>query len=388
MAARLARGKTGQIDSLTGARFPAIMIIVFAHFEFLYQYGTFGEIFARYFRNGVPGADYFFALSGFGMMLSSMRKDPAGDQPVGGVRGSFRFAVNHIKKTYPLYVMLLLCALPHTFLSQYLKYGKTLLQALVHCLLYFSLDLTLLQSALGRSQFSHAIVPTFWFLSTLFCIYFMSPAIMRFLKRRVKTVGAALLGIAVCIVLACLLDALAMWIRERTIFDDFSHTSPYRRVFFVIPGMLLAQIYTRVLDTPEDAQPRILAGGALEYVFIISTMVWFFLRNSLQETLGSTIFIVDMILAGGDLFALALGRGAFSRFFADRRMVYLGTISQYIYLSHYPVRMYLDAAVQALKLKSLAVGITEAVLMLALTFAISALLYRHSRNRKKLAAKV
>ena len=101
------------IDSLTGARFFAIMIIVFSHFEFLRQYGQFGEVYWRYFHNATMGVDFFFMLSGFGMMLSSIRRDPYGLLPIGGIPGLINYGKRHIRKIYPVYVVFLLIGIPY-----------------------------------------------------------------------------------------------------------------------------------------------------------------------------------------------------------------------------------------------------------------------------------
>lgn len=42
---------TNRINTLTGARFAAIMLIVINHFEFLQQYGKLGELYQRYFHS-------------------------------------------------------------------------------------------------------------------------------------------------------------------------------------------------------------------------------------------------------------------------------------------------------------------------------------------------
>lgn len=63
-----------KINTLTGARFTAIMIIVFAHFEFLEKYGMFGKVYQKFFDNATMGVDFFFMVSGFGMMLSYINK--------------------------------------------------------------------------------------------------------------------------------------------------------------------------------------------------------------------------------------------------------------------------------------------------------------------------
>ena len=93
-----------RIDALTGARFTAILIIVFSHLEFFANY-SYGDTYYNYFHNPTQGVDFFFMLSGCGIMLSSVNKiEPNKTQ----LTDLIRFAINRIKKIYPLYIMSLL----------------------------------------------------------------------------------------------------------------------------------------------------------------------------------------------------------------------------------------------------------------------------------------
>ena len=367
---------TQRINSLTGARFTAIMVIVFSHFEFLSQFGQFGEIYTKYFHNATLGTDFFFMLSGFGMMLSSIRQDPEGTASIGGISGLFHFGKNHIKKIYSIYIIFLALGIPYNLLLGYFDYGSSLKSLLLRNLFFFSVDLTLLQSSTGLILFSHSLNSVCWFLSTLFCIYLVSPIIMQILKRKVKTVRNAIILLMASILFSYLLAILFSWIEEHSFFTDLCYGSPYRRIFYVIPGMLLAQIYDSYKKETSLKQPHFLESGIFEYFFIVMSIIWFLFRNSYSDLLGNSVYLIDMILVSGDLFALAISRGVFSRIFANKRMVFLGDISMYIFLVHYNIRKYIDFTRKHLNLNSLPAALIEVAMILTVSFVISILIHQ------------
>ena len=159
-----------QIKALTGARFAAIMIIVGSHFEFLYQY-SIGSIYYNYFHNATMGVDFFFMLSGFGMMLSSIKTDPAGKKQNNTLKSLLNYSFKHVSKIYPLYVATLLIGIPYYMMHSIIENGKSFFEASIHTISKFIVCLTLLQSTTGMMRFSHGLNAVCWFLSTLFCIY-------------------------------------------------------------------------------------------------------------------------------------------------------------------------------------------------------------------------
>lgn len=364
-----------KIDSLTGARFFAIIIIVFSHFEFLEKYGEFGKFYSSYLHNPTMGVDFFFMLSGFGMMYSSLFKDPNGNNPIGGVKGIINFGKKHIRKIYKFYVFSLLLGIPYYCLTC----GDSIVIGILKSAVYFTFDLTLLQSATGIMAFSHSLNGVCWFLSSLFCIYLFSPLILKFLQKHIKSIKSALTGILVSIVISFILLVIFKWIEERTIFDIISYVSPFRRVFYVIPGMLLAQIL--FFRNKNGRELKIFMYGSFEYLTLCSSMVWFFLRNTISEQIGSSIVFLDMIIVCCNLYALAIGKGVFSGLLSSKTMVYLGNISMYIFLFHYNIRVYIDYFMHSLGYESIAVGIIEVFIILFLSFLLSFLIDYFSKKR-------
>lgn len=371
-----------RIESLEGARFLAITMIVFGHFEFLYQYGKFGEVYWNFFHNPTMGVDFFFLLSGFGLMLSSIRRDPEGTETIGGIFGLINYGKKHIKKIYPVYVAFLLSGIPLFLIKLRNEKGYLNFNDIANCIIKFLVDLTLLQSGTGYSEFSHSLNAVCWFLSSLFCIYLISPIIMKAIKHRVRSIKSCFVCLIICIFISYLFSILFNWIENRTFFNELCYASPYRRVFYVISGMFIAKIYNTYESDNSLHFHKFIDSGKFEYVFICLSILWFFLRYSFCNFWGNTVYIFDMIIVFGDLFALAVSRGKISKFFSGKHIVFLGNISMYIFLSHYNIRMYIDLIVRTLHLESITVGIIEAVMILILTIAIS-LLIHHFRTSSK-----
>ena len=257
-------------------------------------------------------------------MLSSMRRDPSGAAPVGGIRGSLGFAQRHIRKIWPIYVIMLLVGVVYQLLYGTLELDFSPLRQIAKSAVLFPVCLTLLQSLTGSTSFSHALNGVCWFLSTIFCIYLISPFIMQFLKRHICKTHEALIGALVCIIASMLLGIVFESITARiAFFDDLDYGSPYRRVFYVILGMLLAQLYT--WGRQHDGHGNVIErSGALEYLFIACSMVWFFTRQVVWSSAGPVTYLIDMTLVGGDTYALAVSKGAVSRLLSTRPLVYLG----------------------------------------------------------------
>lgn len=241
---KITASRSKRIDSLTGARFIAIMMIVINHFEFLGQQGKLGEIYLRFFHSATIGVDFFFMLSGFGMMLSSIKREPNAKANSINVKKLIAFAQSHVSKIYPIYIMMLIFGIPYYLMVGYFEYGKKVAAGVLQAAAYLIMDMTLLQSCTGITNLSHSLNGVSWFLSSLFCIYLVSPIAMKWLKLHIKNEKQAILGLWVSIGCSFILAIILTTIEAHTLFDDLCYGSPYRRVFYVIAGMLIAQLYS------------------------------------------------------------------------------------------------------------------------------------------------
>lgn len=100
-----------KIASFTGVRSIMIMVIVVSHFEFLEQVESFGRFYTTYLHNATFAVDFFFLLSGFGMMLGNLGRINDKDLKFPKISESLSYGINHVKKIYPVYLATILFGL-------------------------------------------------------------------------------------------------------------------------------------------------------------------------------------------------------------------------------------------------------------------------------------
>lgn len=355
--------KTGKILPLDGMRFIAILIIILSRLEF-FEKGLAGGIYTRYLHNAQPAVDYFFMLSGFGMMLGYVKRHTA-DEGKLSPRLSLQFALRHVQRIYPIYFLFLLVGIPYQIAStlQFHGFGHAVMVSAFELLL----SMLMIQSATGVQQFSHAFNGPSWFLSSLFVIYLFSPLLMRLIHRHFNTMKRIAVGLIANMVIVILISGLFSAIEMRMRFDDLNYSSPWKRVFYVVFGMLIAMLY---LHTRDSIKVR--HANRLCWLSIILACVWFLSRNTFAPLLSIGVYGIDFFVCGFMLYTLTIARNGFTHFLSRHWIVWLGgQLSMYLYMSHYLIRMYLDQAFVHFGLTNLPMRFMETSLILVLSFAIS-----------------
>ena len=120
----MGNSKKEKIDSLTGFRFVAIMLIVISHLEFIGEYGHIGNVYKTYIHNATLGVDYFFLLSGFGMMLSYQKNNQI--LLANNIKDCFAYAKKHVRKIYVLYLISMISTIPYYVYMNMNMWGGTL----------------------------------------------------------------------------------------------------------------------------------------------------------------------------------------------------------------------------------------------------------------------
>lgn len=357
--------KNGKILSLDGMRFIAILIIILSHLEFFEKSIAVGSAYTWYLHNAQPAVDYFFMLSGFGMMLGYTKRHAADNDGQITPRESFQFALRHIQRIYPVYFLFLLIGIPYQIAGILQFHGLS--HAMVVSGFEFVLSALMLQSATGIQQFSHAFNGPAWFLSSLFVIYLFSTLLMRFIYRHCTTKKRAVVGLGTNVIIAIIVSWVFAVIESRTRFDDLNYSSPWKRVFYVTFGMLIAMLFLHTRNGMKEKH-----ANRLCWLSITLSCIWFLERNTLAPMLSIGVYGIDFVLCGLTLYSLAIARNGITRFLSQPRMVWLGgQLSMYLYMSHYLIRMYLDRVFVYFGLTNLPMRFVEAGLILALSFAVS-----------------
>ena len=147
----------------------------------------------------------------------------------------------------------------------------------------------LVQSAIGLKVFSHSFNSVSWFLSTLFCIYILSPIIMLILTRKPCSKKKLIKKMIFVLITYVIVTVMFIKIDNNTFFDDLCYGSPYRRIFYVVFGMLIA-MYTNLENNTKiknkfvpywtDFFVNILIVALIGYVF---EFLLIFDKNEMRE---------------------------------------------------------------------------------------------------------
>lgn len=145
---------------------------------------------------GAWAVSCFFVLSGF--LLTVKHADETLQM------GCWQFALRHVRKLYPLHVILAFIAMVIYFYGYGLPRG---VKEYVDTGLRFVLNLSLLQSWIPKSRYYQSFNNVSWFLSALMFCYFIYPCVHSWIVRlstTVRKVALALLGVgALMILVAC-----------------------------------------------------------------------------------------------------------------------------------------------------------------------------------------
>lgn len=358
-----------KIASLDGLRFVMIMVIVFCHFNFFAE--TYLGNFWKHIANFSMAVNYFFMLSGFGLMMSAINR---GKSEISSFKECINFGINHVRKIYPVYIATIIVGLLLLILSK-IKAGKSAIEILFSTLIKLAVNIPLFQSATGMMAFTHAFNGVSWFLSSLFCIYIVAPNVIYFLRKHIHSVAGNLLSIFVCIFMSILLAFLFGKIEARfpSRVDYLVYASPYRRIFYVIPGMCLALIYSEIKNKAEKL-PLWFWNFAEIFVILICVFYHIF-RVSIFKSEYSK-YAIDMILCALLVFVVSFNKGVFSKLFSTSIFQTLGQMAMFIFLIHYPIIIYFGSLTRFFHLESPAMSIFATSSDVVISLLISYLIYK------------
>lgn len=322
-----------------------IITIFLYHFEFM-GVGV-RNFYDLHLHNAGMGVDYFFILSGFGLTYSYIGRCKEVSKDVYSIVGAYKFAKKRTKNIWRWYIISLIIMIgPSLALSEIDPIYKRVVVKMTQ----FITALTLLQSGTGISKISHAINPVCWFLSCIFILYMIYPWIK-------KTNDFIILNRKKDIVLFLIADYIIYYLfhlifsfleRTQGIFDDISYGSPYIRIFQFVAGVLLCD-FVYINKNKSSCDKKI--ASILEVVVLSAFMLWFFYRNALfYGEYESEKSLLDFIIASTIVLVFSYEQGFISDFFTTRLFVYLGNISMYVFLFHFPIIRSMEIILDLLKI--------------------------------------
>lgn len=324
---------SSRIMSLEFVRTVMTGIVFLSHMEFLSNY-SYGEIYARYLHNATIGVDYFFVLSGFGLMAAYRVQKDKGNYCN---RGGIRYGLRKIRNVYSPYMISMIVMIPYVFYvsMEDNKMSSTVLTTGMK----FLFCGTMMQSLSGMLKFAHAFNGAGWFVSTIFIIYCAAPKMLIFSNKSCKNKRKIVISTIVVIIFAASIRYMLFLVQQKSLLDDISYSSPLARISYVLLGMYIYQLY-RLL--PRGGQKEAYC-TAQEIFIVVLIIIWFLFRNSVEGNICRfIIYVLDLVIVGSLVISFAKECGKLSKAVSNSAMAKYGKNMMYVYLYHYPIRIYCD----------------------------------------------
>lgn len=314
-----------RITQLDGMRFFMCMMIVLTHLALLLRETVIKDFYDTYLLRGGLAVDYFFVLSGYGIYSRFYNTEFKLS-----FKSSIRFAIERIRKIYPIYIISLVAGLCYS-IPAWIKYNTSIIKTIIKISGYISATLTLCQSITGIERISHAMNGVCWFLSSLFISYMICPAFVLFVNKigtKSMTIVAGIGVLLVIISLAYVTISIQNSCSIGNLFDDLYYGHPFIRCFDVLFGMLIARFV--ILG---DGQTSI-KGSVLCMVYLIYFV--FYYKFHIKEFIRAGI---DVLSSGLLLYGLiCCNKGRIKSLLSNEKITRWGRKeSMYIFLFHYPV---------------------------------------------------
>jgi len=356
----------GRIESLTGLRFIAALMVFFHHLDGLFGFTGTGLYLAN---NAVS---FFFVLSGFILTLvygrrfeNSRRRE---ENSNGLVADIFSFLKRRVARLWPLHVAcLLICVATVRYL--YLDFWVLLT------------NLFLVHSWVPHNYYVFALNNVSWSISTELSFCFAFPLlVMGGYRGFLWRYGSLILCIFGCLILIHFAVDFHWISRQNMVLTV--QANPLLRLFEFATGILAAYLFTR---RPIQNGGGVLIGTAREIGTLGSVIVWWVVIFKFKileivpaipligNTIGTWIWFCSAApLCGLVIYTFARSNGLISKWMASPMMVHLGEISFAFYMIHMLVFRVVDYEGDP----TLITGTLGLVLSLVASLAAAELLYR------------
>lgn len=304
------KSNSKKIKSLQILRFLCLISVILAHSGY-FQYLSLLSV------------SVFFVLSGFVLMYSYHSREMKED-----VKSLIGFSWSKIKKLYYLNILVTTSIL---FIELYALYKGNNEYDLATILLYYLLQIFLVQTFTPGVEKIDFLNSPSWYSSVSMMLYFFFPIIKKQVKR-ISATGNCIIYIIALYALKFILTYLFRGVEDPVYLLYFS---PYFRFFDFIIGCLLALVYEDLAR--QESDHRLINFTALILLLILvivnsSQNVVYWAYYSLQY-LPASIFIV--------LAVALLDKRMDENSSLTKTLIYLGDLSGYAYIIHAMVVEYL-----------------------------------------------
>ena len=270
------------IATLQSLRFIFMMMIFMSHYAY--------RDIRAFDAGGDCGVAFFFLLSGFVCSLGYGRQVQEGTFNYGN------FILRRIRRVYPLH---LLCLFFYLLVSHSPFDMKVFL------------NLLLLQSWVPEADWYFSCNAVSWFLSSLLFCYLLFPCAYRYISN----------SLSLLILVACI---TTYWLTPYDRVNAILYVSPLVRFADFYLGMLLCRLYERNITIPGSGRAEVLLMIALVFTLVVYPYIDSKFRNAPLYWL----VLIPLILV------FAQQKGVISRWLKSKPMMFLGSITMPIFLTH------------------------------------------------------
>ena len=270
------------IATLQSLRFVFMMMIFMSHYAY--------RDLSAFDAGGDCGVAFFFLLSGFACSLGYGRQVHEGTFDYGD------FILRRIRKIYPLH---LLCLFFYLLMSHSSFDMKALL------------NLLLLQSWVPDAEWYFSCNAVSWFLSSLLFCYLLFPWAYRYVSK----------SLSLLILLAYI---FAYWLTPNDHINAILYVSPLVRFVDFYWGMLLHRLYERIITLPGSGRAEVLLMIAL----VLTLAVYPYTDSKFRNAPLYWLVLIPLILV------FAQQKGIISRWLKSKPMMFLGSLTMPIFLTH------------------------------------------------------
>lgn len=354
-----------RISSLVGWRFPMMVTIILSHFFLIKDgYATFFDV---HLYNADIAVSFFFIMSGFGLTYSTIIKRDSRTEEKYSLLSGLCYAYKRVNKLYFWYLIGLILSVPIVY---NISAGGVRLVAKI------GICATLLQSLSGMTGISHLLNAPCWFLSTLFCLYAIYPLLKKvnnriILSSKNKNVAFKLLFLVFLIRMP--VYVLFIHLHNTTPFTDLFYGSPYIRIFDFVLGILLCDVFVSVKIKLSRS-----VWTLIELVTTLVFLFWWFEAGVIQSSATSVISVsISIFVALSLIFVFAHDSGMISQCMSLDSMLWLGNISMYLFIFHYPLIFLTANLSKHLFDNSPWIVVSNVILTMLLSFMMSLLAKRY-----------
>lgn len=312
-----------KIYSLQTLRALAFLGIFFVHSDFFIGWSAFG-------------VSIFFVLSGY--LLTDRNMDKKLERTI---RGNLKYSLSKIRKLYPLHIITMVSVIPISFIEIYMY--KNNIESYLLLGVEIILNIFLIQTWIPYRAVNVSLNGVAWYLSAMLFLYFMFPYIATWIKKKKSwyLIISCILIFGVQI-FSCIPFIYGRW--NSQIYEWYMYCFPVFRLGDFFMGCCLGKIY-------KYNRERKMCFFKYSIIEIIATAITIFVflwckENSSENIIKlafcnwTTMYIPLAIIW---IYIFREKRGIITEVLCNDFLIFLGNISEYIFLIHYVITQYTKA---------------------------------------------